>query len=264
MPWSTKDMDTQLSRQSVWLRESWIWLLEQRVLRNWNGRGRPTALDVGCGPGFVMELLAHMFDVQGIDIDPVAVAEGRRRGFEIREADAHSLPFKDNSFDMIYCSFLLLWVDDPAKVLSEMTRVSRQWVVCLAEPDLGARIDFPEELLSLGRIAEEGVRGEGGDPLVGRKLRSIFQACGLEPEVGVHPGVWGIDKLREGTFEAWIDLAPVLTEWESGAFEKSAEAEAIAAEAIADGDTDGAVSALMGSDTALGLEAYEFILELSS
>jgi hypothetical protein len=70
--------------------------------------------------------------------------------------------------------------------------------------------------------------------------------------------------LREGTFETWIELAPVLTEWESGAFEKNAEAEATAAEAIADGDTDGAVSALMGSDTALGLEAYEFILELSS
>ena len=70
--------------------------------------------------------------------------------------------------------------------------------------------------------------------------------------------------LREGTFKTWIELAPVLTEWESGAFDKNVEAEAIAAEAIADGDTDGAVSALMGSDTALGLKAYEFILELSS
>ncbi|MCJ7490469.1 MAG: hypothetical protein MUO87_10120, partial [Thermoplasmata archaeon] len=81
----------------------------------------------------------------------------------------------------------------------------------------------------------------------------------------VDGSVWkAASLLREGTFETWIELAPVLTEWESGAFEKNAEAEAIAAEEIADGDTDGAVSALMGSDTALGLEAYEFILELSS
>ena len=203
MPWSAKEMDRQLSRQSLWLRESWTWLLEQRVLRHWAGRGRPTALDVGCGPGFVMDVLAQMLDVQGIDIDPVAVAEGRRRGLEVREADAHSLPFENGSFDLAYCSFLLLWVDDPVKVLSEMTRVSRHWVVCLAEPDICARVDFPEELSPLARIAEEGVRGEGGDPMVGRKLRSLFKACGLEAEVGVHPGVWGIDKLREESEAEW-------------------------------------------------------------
>ena len=195
-----------------------MWLLEQRVLRNWNGRGRPTALDVGCGPGFVMELLAPMFDVHGIDIDPAAVAEGRRRGLEVREADAHSLPFKDDSFDMVYCSFLLLWVDDPAKVLSEMVRVSRHWVVCLAEPDLGARIDFPEELSPLGRIAEDGIRDEGGDPLIGRKLRSVFEACGLEAEVGVHPGVWGIDKLRDESEAEWryLELTAQVTRARSG------------------------------------------------
>jgi SAM-dependent methyltransferase len=150
-----------------------------------------------------MDVLAQMLDVQGIDIDPVAVAEGRRRGLEVREADAHSLPFENGSFDLAYCSFLLLWVDDPVKVLSEMTRVSRHWVVCLAEPDICARVDFPEELSPLARIAEEGVRGEGGDPMVGRKLRSLFKACGLEAEVGVHPGVWGIDKLREESEAEW-------------------------------------------------------------
>lgn len=70
--------------------------------------------------------------------------------------------------------------------------------------------------------------------------------------------------LREGTFEAWLELAPVLAGWESKAFEENAEAEAVAVEALADGDIDSAISALMESDTLLGLEAYEFILELSS
>ena len=70
--------------------------------------------------------------------------------------------------------------------------------------------------------------------------------------------------LREGTFAAWIELAPVLNGWEAGAFEANAEAEDLAEQALASGDMDGAVSALFDSDTALGLEAYEFILELSS
>lgn len=203
MPWSAKEMDRQLSRQSLWLRESWMWLLQQRVMADWPGSGRPTALDVGCGPGFVMDLLSSLFDLKGVDIDPAAVAESRRRGLDVHEADAHSLPFEDDSFDLAYCSFLLLWVDDPVNVLSEMTRVSRRWVACLAEPDLGARIDFPKELSPLAEIAENGMRSEGGDPLVGRKLRSFFRACGLEAEVGVHPGVWGIDKLREESEAEW-------------------------------------------------------------
>jgi hypothetical protein len=70
--------------------------------------------------------------------------------------------------------------------------------------------------------------------------------------------------LREGTFAAWVELAPVLGEWEAGAFEANAEAEALAEESLGTGDVDGAVSALFDSDTALGLDAYEFILELSS
>ncbi|HIH02057.1 TPA: hypothetical protein HA259_08365 [Thermoplasmata archaeon] len=81
----------------------------------------------------------------------------------------------------------------------------------------------------------------------------------------VDGSVWkAASLLREGTFETWIELAPVLTEWESEAFEKNAMAESVANEALAVGDIEGAVSALMESDTSLGLEAYEFIMELSS
>jgi SAM-dependent methyltransferase len=144
-----------------------------------------------------------MFDLQGIDIDPEAVAEARRRGLDVQESDAHSLPHDDDSFDMTFCSFLLLWARDPVKVLSEMARVSRDWVVCLAEPDIGSRVNFPEELSPLTEIASAGVRGEGGDPTIGRKLRSLFGQCGLEADIGVHPGVWDIDKLREESEGEW-------------------------------------------------------------
>lgn len=233
MGWTTKEMDRQLSRQSLWLRESWTWLLQRHVLKAWTRPGRPTALDVGCGPGFVMETLAPLLDVQGADIDPEAVAECRRRGLRATEADAHSLPFDDGSFDVVYCSFLLLWVKDPVKVVSEMARLSRGWVACLAEPDIGARIDFPEELSPLAKIAEDGVRGEGGDPLIGRKLRGIFGACGLEAETGVHPGVWGIEKLREEAEGEWKYLE--LTARDEGQKAKLSELKPVWDRALRDG-----------------------------
>jgi SAM-dependent methyltransferase len=64
------------------------------------------------------------------------------------------LPFPDSSFDLVCCHFLLLWVADPLNVLTEMLRVTRPGggVLCLAEPDYGGRIEYPESLSALGAL----------------------------------------------------------------------------------------------------------------
>lgn len=202
-------LDKQLKRQSMWLKESWMWLLENKVLASERGKaGKPKALDVGCGTGLVMEVLGELFDVEGIDIDPAMVEECKSTGLKASTADALSLPFEDSSFDIVYCSFLLLWVKDPVKAVSEMKRVSRRWVLCLAEPDFGARIDYPEDLASLTQLIIQGMKDDGGDPFIGRKLRTIFSKCGLKAEIGVHPGVWDLDRLYAETADEWrwIDM----------------------------------------------------------
>jgi len=203
------ELDMQLKRQSIWLKESWMWLLEKKVLSK---EGKSTAglkaLDVGCGTGLVMEILGEVLDVKGLDIDPGMVEEARKRGFDVSQADALNLPYEDSSFDIVYCSFLLLWVRDPVKAVSEMRRVSRRWVLALAEPDFGARIDYPENLAKLTQLIIQGIREDGGDPTIGRKLRSVFGACGLKADIGVHPGIWDLDKLYAETMDEWrwIDM----------------------------------------------------------
>jgi SAM-dependent methyltransferase len=193
----------QYERQSTWLRESLEWLIKTRIVACDQGHGRLSALDVGCGPGIVMEMLQPSFSAIGIDMDSAMVRQARKRGFEAVKALAEDLPFEDASFEVVYCSWLLLWVRDPVKVVAEMKRVSRGWVFCMAEPDYGARIDHPEDLSQLGKILAEGIRRDGGDPFIGRKLRHVFNACGLEPEIGVHPGVWDIERLREEADAEW-------------------------------------------------------------
>lgn len=59
-------MERQLRRQSTWLRECLRWIMREKVL---SGAGRPKALDVGCGPGFVTESLADLIDVSSVDTD---------------------------------------------------------------------------------------------------------------------------------------------------------------------------------------------------
>jgi SAM-dependent methyltransferase len=204
MPVEKKNLEEQLRRQSIWLKESWLWLMRKKVLGvDGRIRGRPSALEVGCGPGFVMEVMKEICDVKGLDIDGDMVSICRGRGLDATEGDGENMPFDDESFDIAYCSFLLLWVRNPKKVVSEMKRVSRRWVICLAEPDFGGRLDHPQELGTLSGLIMKGIEKDGGDPLIGRKLREIFSACGLKAEVGVHPGVWDIEKLREESEGEW-------------------------------------------------------------
>lgn len=206
-------MERQLRRQSIWLKESLLWLLRTKVL----GKGewdeyRPTALDVGCGPGFIMNLFRRNLSVIGVDIDADMVAACRSRGFNVEKASTYELPYDDGEFDVVYCTFLLLWLEDPAKALGEMARVSREHVLCLAEPDMGSRIDHPEELAGLGQILAEGMRIQGADPFMGRKLRELFRRCGLSVELGVHPGVWDINQLGQEFDDEWRFVEVTATE----------------------------------------------------
>jgi SAM-dependent methyltransferase len=197
-------LERQLRRQSLWLKDSWLWLLKNEVLQGAEVEGkRPAALEVGCGPGFVMDVLSRLFDVKGVDIDSDMVNACRIRGLDVVQADACELPFEDSSFEVVCCSFLLLWLKDPRPALEEMKRVSKRWVVCLAEPDFGGRIDYPSELSELTRQIVAGIECEGGDPYVGRKMRSLFRECGLEAKIGIHSGVWGIEKLRLESDDEW-------------------------------------------------------------
>ena len=93
------------------------------------------ALDIGCGPGRMTTMLAEMtdLDVTGLDIEPEAVEIGRGHasdaGLSARlhfvAADAHSLPFADESFDLVISRGTLPFLRDQAKVMREVYRVLR-------------------------------------------------------------------------------------------------------------------------------------------
>lgn len=200
--------DEQLRRQISWLGGTWQWLLRDEVL---NGpdrpSGRPTALDVGCGPGLVMELLSPLMDITGTDIDPMMVRKARDRGLNVVQGDAMVLPFEDGAFDIVYCSFTLLWVKDPAKAVEEMTRVSRRYVICLAEPDYGGRICCPPEVAELDGHLTASLMEEGADPFMGSKLAHLMKDAGLIVRSGVHEGIWSSEHLMKEADAEWLSIA---------------------------------------------------------
>ncbi|NOH10961.1 MAG: methyltransferase domain-containing protein [Chloroflexi bacterium] len=161
-------------------------------------------LEVGCGTGAILA-----------DFDPAA-SVGIDTNFERLEwisdkqvqcADGHNLPYANNSFDITVGHFLLLWVANPALVIQEMQRVTRPggFVLALAEPDYGGRIDYPEELAQLGQWQQEALAKQGADPLMGRKLAGLFVVSGLKNiETGLMGGQWQPSNYvpsRQGEFD---------------------------------------------------------------
>ena len=132
--------------------------------------------EAGCGYGAVLESLRNDGFQQTTGADIIFHdLDGSLN------ADAHFLPLKAHAFDICLCHFLLLWVADPAAVLFEMARITKScgWVAALAEPDYGARIDYPPPLSDLGILQTQALQNQGADVCIGRQLGSLFQKAGL-------------------------------------------------------------------------------------
>ena len=93
-------------------------------------------LDIACGTGepaiSLAALLASDGEVVGVDISPapLKIAEERatQRGLSnvtFHQADAHELPFPDNSFDCITSRLGIMFFADLPRALREMRRVLR-------------------------------------------------------------------------------------------------------------------------------------------
>lgn len=118
--------------QRVWhtMRFRWIARLVSKV----NGR----ILDIGCDGATLTEIVAAKSGTQdavGIDIskDAVAYAKDKHPEYHLAVGHAEELPFRDGTFDMIFCSEVLEHVEQPARLLSEIKRCLKKDGYCVVE-----------------------------------------------------------------------------------------------------------------------------------
>jgi ubiquinone/menaquinone biosynthesis C-methylase UbiE len=88
-------------------------------------------LEVGIGTGLNLPFYPGAVRLTGIDLSPAMLAIARRQAsrldhpVDLREADAHALPFDDGSFDTVVCTFSLCAIPDERRAIGEMYRVLR-------------------------------------------------------------------------------------------------------------------------------------------
>jgi len=99
-------------------------------------------LEIGCTTGFSSIEIKRLTnaDVYGIDIDKNSLekakarslAEGLKINFML--ADATKLPFKDNSFDVVFCSNVTSFIKDKEAALFNYKRVLKTYGFLVAVP----------------------------------------------------------------------------------------------------------------------------------
>lgn len=93
---------------------------------------RTRLLDVGCGNGFFTYYFDKICDVHGIDFSEKMLEINPVKKTSLMSAE--DLKFDDNSFDVAFCHALLHHVENMAKVIQQMQRVSKKYVIIL-EPN---------------------------------------------------------------------------------------------------------------------------------
>jgi ubiquinone/menaquinone biosynthesis C-methylase UbiE len=193
------DWHRRYLQQAKWTRELRAYLFEHAAL---NATSR--VLEIGCGTGAILSELPNQASLHGLDIDPAVLSQCRIHapGASLVQGNARQLPYADETFDIVYCHFLLLWVNDPLQALLEMKRVAKRdgYVIAFAEPDYTARLDEPRELMPLGRWQAESLLRQGADPGLGARLADLFFKAGIQ-------------LLETGTIQKAMD-EPSSEEWE--------------------------------------------------
>jgi ubiquinone/menaquinone biosynthesis C-methylase UbiE len=171
--------------------------------RQWAcGRASGAVLEVAVGTGLNVPFYPDDVELTGLDLSDgmLAIARERVAGLgrdvTLRQGDAHALPFPDNTFDTVVCTFGLCAIPDDDRALGEMVRVLRP----------GGRLILVDHVTSTSRAVRclQWLMERFTIPLAGEHFRRRqlprVQARGLE--------VKEVERFKAGLVERLVARKP--------------------------------------------------------
>jgi len=153
-------------------------------------RSKSTILDIGCGPATIVEKLSSQYTeskVTGLDISANRLIQAAKNisypNLSFISANVYQLPYKNDSFDLVFSRLLFEYLQNPQQALMEMNRICKPGGIVLVQ-DIDGQLNshFPEHSQqdNIEQTINDIHNYIGFDPLVGRKLYYYFYHTGLE------------------------------------------------------------------------------------
>ncbi len=200
-------MDNAAWHQRFVLQSLWTKSLRAYLYKPLNLGAHSRILEVGSGTGALLpenlSISQHTFTVD-FDYHRNQYAKAIAPNAGITTANAYHLPFPSFSFDLCFCHYLLLWIDNPVDVLKEMRRVTRPGgtVIAFAEPDYHGRIDTPDIFQKIATLQNASLLQQGMRLDTGRHLMEYFIQAGFNNvSMGMLSGEWKAMQSTEFTLE---------------------------------------------------------------
>jgi ubiquinone/menaquinone biosynthesis C-methylase UbiE len=144
-------------------------------------------LDLATGVGAMAQKLIERYpgiQLVGLDLNrsPLRHARQNHPIAAYVQGDGARMPFADQTFDRVHCSWMLEHVPSPVEILRDVHRVLKVGGECLFIEVDNATFrtvpEYPEVVAVMEALNEAQLRG-GGDPYVGRKLPALFREAGF-------------------------------------------------------------------------------------
>lgn len=161
-----------------------------------------TILDVGCGPGTItidMASLVPHGHITGVEYKPepleeaqAAAAAQNTTNVSFKVGDIHSLPFEDNTFDIVHAHQVLQHISDPVSGLREMRRVTKPGGL-VASRESASFTWYPDSagLDAWMRLTTKMGKAKGGDPHPGRFIHVWAVEAGFaRADITTSAGSW--------------------------------------------------------------------------
>jgi SAM-dependent methyltransferase len=214
------DWNQQFEHQAKWTRPLREYLSMQLGIGQ-NSR----VLEVGCGTGAILRETRQISLTEPVGIDKdfrrLCAAKKVMASQLLATSDASALPFAGAAFDFVLSHYFWLWIKRPQEVLNSIWRVLKPGgkLVCFAEPDYGARVEYPPVFFFLGKLQTWSLQRQGAISKIGRRLPEMLASGGFTHiQFGLSGFQKQLDSVAETEFASeWemlqYDLQKIVPRW---------------------------------------------------
>jgi len=183
-------MDIEDSHKFYMLQASWTHSTRNHLYRRCGLLRAEKVLEVGSATGVLTVELNNrtkgsVFSLDK-DFNKLTFAKDYYPESTLVNADGLTMPFTDDTFDIVFCHYYLTWVSDIQKAIEEMLRILKKngYLIIASEPDYDGIIEYPNR--GIADALRKTLRTQGMENKdTGRKINSILSRTAVIENAGV-------------------------------------------------------------------------------